>query len=55
MNKPMMWTLQVTKNSRHVVSSHIFNKYIKASASSGNLQYAVIQALDKFYDEFKQK
>jgi hypothetical protein len=46
---------KVSKKSRHTVTNHIFSKYIKSSASSGNLQYAIVQALDKFYDEFQQK
>jgi activator of HSP90 ATPase len=46
---------KVNKPSRHTVTNHIFNKYIKSSASRGNLQHAIVQALDKFYDEFKLK
>lgn len=48
-------TLQVKKSSRHAVTNHVFNKYIKASASNGNLQEALVQALNKFYDEFQEK
>lgn len=48
-------TTQVKKSSRHTVTNHVFNKYIKASSSKGNLQHAVVQALDKFYNEFQQK
>lgn len=48
-------TTKVTKKSRHTVTNYIFDKYIKASASKGNLQYAIVQALDSFYTEFKQK